>query len=145
MIVPYDPQTSSAFYYDYYSQQSGNGLAVFKGATIQRGKGIGSFFSKMLRGAMPLLKSGAKTVGKQLLASGSNIANDVMNGENLKTSTAKNFSVGGKRLLNSLVKTLTEPEKPKQTRKRKRQTKNAKLLQKTNKKPRVDNRTNIFR
>ena len=95
MVVPYDPQSSSLFYRDYYTLQSGNGLSVFKGATVQRGRGIGSFFSKMLRGAMPLLKSGAKTIGKQVIESGANVAKDLINGyqingENLFVFNAKN-------------------------------------------------------
>lgn len=142
MVVPYNPQDSSEFYRDYYAQQSGNGLAVFKGATVQRGHGIGGFFSRLLRGAMPLLKSGAKIVGKQLIDTSANVAKDLINGEDLKSAALQNFSTGGKQLLSTLTGTL----KSKGT-KRKRSVKSNSSTRspKTNKRQRTSKHQNIFR
>ena len=47
---------------DYYVKQAGNGLPVFRGASFQKGYGIGSVFGSIGRTVLPLLKSGAKAV-----------------------------------------------------------------------------------
>ena len=145
MVVHYDPQSSSTFYRNYYAQQKGNGLSVFRGATVQRGRGIGSFFSKMMRGAMPLLKSGAKAVGKQLLNTGASIANDLIDGQDLKTSATKNFSTGGKKLLNDLTKVFGNDYKRSATkRKRNGPLNSPKAGKRSHKRQRVSKKPNIF-
>ena len=126
MVVPYNPQSSSDFYCNYYSQQVGNGLSVFKGTTIQRGRGIGSFFSRMMRGAMPLLKSGAKAVGKQIVESGANIAKDLIEGKNLKASAIKNLSAGGSKLMSGLTNVFDERKSSNRKRKINKAKKSAK-------------------
>ena len=73
-------------YYSNQAQQNGRGLPVFHGARMQRGYGIGSFLKGLFRSAVPLLKQGARTVGKTALSSGLNIANDILGGQNLKSS-----------------------------------------------------------
>lgn len=122
MIQLYDPLSSGACYKDYYQRQSGNGLAVFKGSTIQRGHGIGGFFSGLLKGAMPLLKSGAKTVGKQLLKTGLNITGDLLNGKNFKESAKQRFSQSGQKLVQNFSNMLVPRPptlQPQSSRKRK--------------------------
>lgn len=99
MIHPYDPTASSSFYEDYYKQQVGNGLAVFRGATVQRGHGIGGFFSSLLKGALPMIKAGAKTLGKQLLKTGMDITSDVIEGKNFKDSAKDRFSESGQQMV----------------------------------------------
>ena len=37
----------------------------FRGAPFQKGYGIGSVFSSLVKSIMPLIKSGAKAIGKQ--------------------------------------------------------------------------------
>lgn len=142
MLVLYNPESSESFYRDYYGQQKGNGLAVFRGATIQKGRGIGSLFSSILRGAMPLLKSGAKAVGKQLMSSGANVVNDLLDGKELKSSAVQNFSVGGKKLLSSFTNNLSQATKQRVNRKRKVA---AKSVKKGNKRKRTNKPTNIFK
>lgn len=51
---------------DYYLHQVGNGMAVYAGAPMQRGHGIGNVFKGFLRIATPILKS----VGRQALKEG---------------------------------------------------------------------------
>ena len=144
MVVPYDPQ-SSLFYRDYYTLQSGNGLSVFKGATVQRGRGIGSFFSKMLRGAMPLLKSGAKTIGKQVIESGANVAKDLINGKDLKSASIKNVSEGGTKLLNKLTGVFSDNHPVNRKRKRVDNAKRVKRRKAVNKRQNNQQLPNIFR
>lgn len=99
MIVPYTIHGSDKYYKNYYENQIGNGLAVFKGATVQRGHGIGGFFSNLFKGAMPVLKSGLKTVGKELLSAGVDIARDALQGKDVKTTAKRRMLASGDNLL----------------------------------------------
>lgn len=47
------------------------------GAPYQQGSGIGSFLGGVFRYVLPLLKSSAKTVGKEALSTGLNIVGDI--------------------------------------------------------------------
>jgi len=73
-------------YYVHQAQHGGGTLPAFHGARIQRGYGIGSFLGGLLRSAVPFLKEGAKAIGKTALRTGLNIASDVMEGKELKSS-----------------------------------------------------------
>jgi hypothetical protein len=69
--------------------QSGYGIltrsSIMNGQRVQLGTGIGSFFGKLFQFAKPLLKRGAKEV----LNIGTDIANDVLEGNNARTSVKK--------------------------------------------------------
>jgi hypothetical protein len=68
--------------------QQGYGVTVRRSKMRKRsqlGGGIGSWFSNLFRMAQPYLKSGLKTV----LNVGSNIARDVIDGENVKSAFKK--------------------------------------------------------
>lgn len=66
-------------YLVYYKNQLGSGVSVvYKGAPYQRGHGIGSFLGGLFRTITPLLKSGAKAVGKEALKAGMNVLGDVI-------------------------------------------------------------------
>ena len=47
---------------EYYSNQVGNGLPVFSGSRVQKGHGIGSLLSGLVRSAVPLIKRSAKAL-----------------------------------------------------------------------------------
>jgi hypothetical protein len=72
-------------YTRYYFNQSGGGGEVgpvYRASfSVQRGNGIGYFFRGLFRFVKPLLYSGAKTVGKDTLKTGSNIITDMLNKE----------------------------------------------------------------
>ena len=57
MIVPYNYDSSSGFYKHYYENQAGGSLPVFRGATRQRGYGLGGIFSSLFKGLAPMLKT----------------------------------------------------------------------------------------
>lgn len=66
-------------YLAYYKNQLGGGVsAVYRGSPYQRGHGIGSFLGGLFRTITPLLKSGAKAVGKEALRTGINVLSDVV-------------------------------------------------------------------
>ena len=78
----------------YLDQQQGNGMPVFVGGAWQRGHGLtgfgqtgfglGGLFRSMARVVMPMVKSGAKTMGKIALNTGANVLGDVLSGQNVK-------------------------------------------------------------
>ena len=103
MLIPYVTSDSSSHYRDYYSQQKGHGLSVYRGTTIQRGHGIGGFFSTLLKGAMPLAMKGLKAVGRQAISSGWNIAKDALSGRDVAQSARTNLKRGGDNLVGRLV------------------------------------------
>jgi hypothetical protein len=55
----------------------GKGYPVFAGRRYQRGHGLGSIFGGLFKAAIPLLKKGAKTLGREALKTGLNIVGDV--------------------------------------------------------------------
>ena len=113
MLVPYVTSDSSGHYRDYYAQQKGNGLSVYRGATIQRGHGIGGFFSSLLKGAMPLALNGLKAVGRQAVRSGWNIAKDAISGRDASQSARNNLKSGGDKLVGRLVHSMSNSPRSK--------------------------------
>lgn len=98
MRVPYHCCHKS--FEDYYTNQTGQGLNFYQGVPYQRGYGFGGIFRSLFRAAVPLFKSGAKAVGKQLFHSGVDLLNDVTQGQDVKTATKKRLKEAGKQLTN---------------------------------------------
>ena len=69
--------------------QKGRNLPAFHGARFQRCYGLGSIFKDLFRWAMPHLQQGAKMIGKKALQTGVNVAQDILDGDNLKTAIRK--------------------------------------------------------
>lgn len=81
-------------YEEYYLKQTGHGMPAFAGARYQKGHGLGNMLRTLSRIAMPLLKKGASLVGKQAIKTGMNIAQDAMQGRNIKAAAKKRLSQG---------------------------------------------------
>ena len=96
----------SKAYHDYYILQVGKGYPVFAGRRYQRGHGLGSIFGGLFKAAMPLLKKGTKTLEREALKTGLNIA-----GENLLQKAMDTVGPPGQRVLKG-------PAKRKKTRRR---------------------------
>lgn len=106
MLVPYS--CCNKTFEEYYTNQIGNGLPFYQGAHFQKGYGIGGFFAKLFRSALPFLVRGAKTVGKEALRTGTLIANDVLTGENFKESAKARTKMAGKTLAKKALKKADE-------------------------------------
>jgi len=109
-------------YEDYYLKQSGSGMPVFQGARMQRGHGLGSILSGFFRSAWPLIQTGAKAFGKQVLRTGLQIANDVAEGHKFKESSKRRIPEGIKAFASSNDFN-TQSGSGQKKRRRKRQTK----------------------
>ena len=75
---------SRSMYEDYYAKQSGGEMPVFMGGRQQRGHGIGNFFARVKRFAIPLLKRGAQFLLPRLFKRGTEIMSDVSQGQKVK-------------------------------------------------------------
>lgn len=77
----------------YYLNQAGNGLPYFVGSPYQKGYGLGGIFRNIFKWIMPIVREHAlpvaKTVGKELLRTATNVAQDSLNGEEIAQSTKK--------------------------------------------------------
>ncbi|GFX01558.1 uncharacterized protein F54H12.2 [Trichonephila clavipes] len=79
--------------------QIGSGLTHYKGINFQKGYGIGGIFRRLFRAALPFLVKGGKTIGKEVLMTGSRVASDVLSGENFKEAVKTRSKESGKKKL----------------------------------------------
>jgi len=76
--------------------QGGGALPYYSGYyKHQTGNGLGSILGSLARGAIPILKSGARFLGSQVLDKACDIGRDVLQGETPKTSFQKHVFGGG--------------------------------------------------
>ena len=90
MKKPYIP--NHKLYEQYYvdqARQKGGNLPAFHGSRFQQGYGLGSIFKGLFRWAMPHLQQGAKVLGKKALQTGVQVAQDVLEGNNVNAALAK--------------------------------------------------------
>lgn len=105
MRVHYTPDASK--YEQYYRSQTGNGLPIYIGGI--RGGGIGSVLGGLFRSVAPLIKRSGRSLLKEGVSTGLNIANDVLSGENLKQSIKKRSRNAGKRMLKRAIDQFVPP------------------------------------
>ena len=79
--------------------QRGGEIAGYRGSPYQQGNGLGSLFSGLLRSILPAAKSIGKTVGKQALRTGVQVASDTMAGRDFAESLEEHGKTGAKQLL----------------------------------------------
>ena len=89
---------SSRFYDDYYVNQAGSGLSVYHGGRMQTGHGLGNILGGLFKRALPLIKQGVSTVGKEIFHVGTDILGDALSGKNIKTSAKTRLKAAGKNL-----------------------------------------------
>lgn len=81
----------------HYKTQIGGG-GFYAGVKRQHGYGLGGLFAKLGRFVMPLLKPAAKSIGRQVVRSGTLLADDILNGADPKEAFKKNLKRGAKEL-----------------------------------------------
>lgn len=109
--VPF--QSNSRAYEQYFcGNQYGNGLPVFIGGRLQRGRGLGSILSGLGRAVIPLLKSGGKALLKEGGKAGLQVVGDVLSGQNFKTALKKRARETGSRVFNSALGSLSGRRPP---------------------------------
>ena len=73
-------------------------MPYFSGASFQHGYGLGRIFRSIAKTVMPLVKSGAKALGKDALKSGMAFASDVVAGKNVKQAAIDRAKSAGSNL-----------------------------------------------
>ena len=124
MKTKYYPDAKA--YQEYYLRQTGKGYPVFAGRRYQRGHGLGSIIGNLFKSAVPMLKKGAKAIGKEALRTGLGIASDVMEGQNIKQAAETRVKGAGRNLVQKTIdavgppgeKAIKEPVKRKPARRR---------------------------
>ena len=106
----------------YLDQQQGHGMPVFRGSAWQQGYGLGGLFRSVARAVMPMVKSGAKTLGKIPLNAGANLLGDVASGKNLKEAVKARGKEAVNVAKNRAVKRLQTYAQTGSGRKRRRKT-----------------------
>ena len=103
MRVMYVPPSQREWVQFYLEKVKRNGQVGhgdgFQGLAYQRGHGLGSIFKGLFRLLVPIGKKVLKTVGKEALSAGANIAGDLAEGRNFKDSFKENARIVGKNLL----------------------------------------------
>lgn len=97
---------------DYYLQQVGRGFPVFTGYSHQKGHGLGGILGRLARSALPLLKSGAKALGKQAIYTGAEIVNDALQGEHVKSAARRRVGQAGRRIATDILERTSSRIKP---------------------------------
>ena len=86
-------------YNEYYAQQVGGALPYFTGSRVQRGHGFGTLLGGLLRTVAPLIKRGALALGNRALKTGTQIAGDVLSGQNIRIAAKRRVKIAGNELL----------------------------------------------
>ncbi|GFU79813.1 uncharacterized protein F54H12.2 [Trichonephila clavipes] len=88
---------------DFVPFERGSGLTHYKGINFQKGYGIGGIFRRLFRAALPFLVKGGKTIGKEVLMTGSRVASDVLSRENFKEAVKTRSRESGKKLAQKAI------------------------------------------
>ena len=111
----------SQAYQNYYLNQVGHGLPYFSGTRYQQGYEIENIFSSIAKTVLPLVKSGSKAFGKQVLCSGVGFVSDVLSGKNAKQAAIDRIKAAGPNLLKASAR--KRKARPQKTRVEKRRRK----------------------
>jgi len=85
-------------YEDYYTGQVGGNVPVFRGMRHQRGHGLGNVIGGLFRRVvLPFLKKEQKGAHQKCDETGMEVADDVLEGQSLKSSVKKRLPQGIKR------------------------------------------------
>ena len=88
--------------------QMGHGVPFFQGQMYQRGHGLGNIFRGIFKFLMPMVKTAAKTVGKQALHTGFDIVSDTLHGQDLKQAAKLRSRQAASKLLDAAKNELAQ-------------------------------------
>jgi len=85
---------SRDMYEDYYAKQSGGTMPVFVGSRHQRGHGLGSVLSGLIRSVIvPFLKRNVGALAGNSLKTGAQFVDDTVRGKTFKETAKKQMTV----------------------------------------------------
>ena len=104
----------------------GKDIRCLRGEDIKEDMDLAVSLGGLFKAAMPLLKKGAKTLGREVLKTGLNIAGDVVQGRNIKQAAEARLKSTGQNLFQKAMdmvgppgqRAIKGPAKRKKTRRR---------------------------
>lgn len=124
-------------YAHYYSNQAGSGIAGFHGVRYQRGHG---FFGRFFKGVLPTI---LKYLGKQTLKTGLNVADDILEGNNLKESIRTRVGETGRNVVKDAIKRGNRYIQTGEGRRKRKRLSSKKTIKRTRSKSRTTKRRRI--
>jgi len=101
---------------EFFASQHGGG--GFIGDPFQRGGfSLGGLFKGLARVAMPVLKRAGKSVAKQALQTGMEVANDALSGKDIGQALEERSRVAGRKLLKKATKVTAQPKRKRKLQK----------------------------
>ncbi|GFX19910.1 uncharacterized protein F54H12.2 [Trichonephila clavipes] len=94
MLVPYNCCTKQ--FEDYYISQTGNGLPYYADNLFRKDMVLVDGSNDYIPYSFTFLKSGAKSVGKEVLKTSTQIANDMLEGQSFPESARQRTNETGK-------------------------------------------------
>ena len=88
---------------DYYVNQAASCMTFFARAQQQKGYGLGGVLASTGRAVLPLVKSGARAIGREALRSGNQFTSDVLEGKNLKPAAVRRAKQASSNLLKCAI------------------------------------------
>ena len=79
---------------------------MFTGPRSQKGYGLGGILGGLFRSAIPLFKQGAKTLGREVFNTGVSLAQDALEGKNIKTAANTRLRQAGRNLSQKAIRKL---------------------------------------
>lgn len=110
-LIPLDIEKTSNEYKSFYNQTGRGMIPIFAGAKNQVGYGLGSIFGNLLKSALPVVKQGAKNLGKLALKTGLDIAQDKLSGKTLNNSFMDNINKAKREILSRKTNRITKSNK----------------------------------
>lgn len=104
-VIPFTPRGGGNYV---------DNLPVYSGSRVQRGYGLGSMLSGLLKKTvLPLIKKKAISLGKSALKTGLQVAGDAMQGENIGSAAKRRFTQAGMNTLDGLMSGNSTPKRRK--------------------------------
>ena len=111
--IPEDEELWAEYFFSQAGQTGHGDLGGFQGMPYQRGHGLGSFFARLFRTILPVAKrvgkSALKTVGKEALAMGANVAGDLVKGRQFGEAMEEHGREAASNVLNKASASIRKP------------------------------------
>jgi hypothetical protein len=112
--IPEDEELWVEYFLTQAGQVGHGDLGGFQGMPYQRGHGLGSFFARLFRTILPVAKrvgkSALKTVGKEALAMGANVAGDIARGRQFGETIEKHGREAAGNILDKASANIRNPQ-----------------------------------
>ena len=114
MAIPFNdlsPSDWNKLLLSNFNIQKGGSLTGFRGINYQRGYGFKSFFGNIFKALLPAAKSAGKSVAKEALLAGTDLASDLIQGNDMSESLKRRGTKATSNLLDKARNKLSRDTK----------------------------------